>query len=112
MANKNISENIEEAKNYLNSVEEMGMSALRVANRILDSNKVFVHLPEKQKEINETIDGILKDYENAKRDALSQINKEADSYEKHIEIANYLAQLELEKTQKLIAFWDRFNQKL
>ena len=112
MANKNITENNEEAKKYLNDVEVMGPSALRVADRILDSNKLFIHNPEKQKEMNETIDKITKDYNEAFEDAVKQSKEEPESYEKHVNLANYFIGIHLEKTQKLISFWDRLNQKL
>ena len=112
MANKQISENIEEAKEYLNDVESMGMSALNVADRILESNKLFVHNQEKIKEITGSIEKIMKDYNNAVADANRQNKEEPESYEKHIKIANYLATVRLEKTQKLINFWDRINDKL
>ena len=112
MGNRYISENIEEAKNYLNDMEKMGMSALHIADRILDSNKLFVHDPDKQKNVKETLDKITNEYNSAKNNAIKKSGDEPDSYEKHVNIANYLLSIHLERTQKLISFWDRLNQKL
>lgn len=112
MVNKYISDNIDAAKNYVNSIEEMGIVALKIADRILDSNKLFVHAPEHQKTIDKELEEILKGYNDSKNNAITENEKEPESYEKHIKLANFFIKIDLEKTQKLISFWDRLNQKL
>jgi phosphomevalonate kinase len=110
--NPYISENIKEAKDFLNRVEDMGLSALHIAERILDSNKLFIHDTPKAKIIKETLEKITKDFEDARSDAIKQNEAIPESYEKHINIANYLAALDYEKVQKLMSFWDKMNGTL
>jgi len=111
MANKNIEESINEAKNYLNGVEADGEVSINIADRILGSCKSFVHPPH-NKELEDYEKKLEVEFDNKLAEAKKLNDKEKDTYLKYLNMAQYVINLRLEKTQRHINFLDRINQKL
>jgi len=110
MANKNISESLDEAKEYLNGVEELGEASINIADRILDSCKCFIHPPH-LKEYEDFMVKLDAEFDMKLKEAKQDNEKETDSYLKYFNMAQFIINLRIGKTQRMINFLDRLNQK-
>ena len=111
MTNKLIEESLIEAKNYVNQIDELGESGLNIADRILSSCKLFIdksHL----KELEDFENKVNKDYEEKMKEAREMNDKEKDTYMKYLNMAQYVVNSRLEKTQLMINFLHKLNQKV
>jgi len=111
MANKNITDSLEEAKHYLNSVEELGEAGINIADRITDSCKCFIHQPQ-LKDYEDFVKKIDAEFDLKLREAKGENEKEKDSYLKYFNMAQFIINLRIGKTQRMINFLDNLNQKL
>jgi len=111
MANKNITESLEEAKQYLNSVEELGEAGINIADRVIDSCKCFIHQPQ-LKEYEDFSSKIDTEFDIKLKEAKDENDKETDSYLKYFNMAQFIINLRIGRTQRMINFLDRLNQKL
>lgn len=109
MANKNIEESLEEAKNYINNLE--GEADINIADRILNSCKSFLHQPH-TKEFDDYDKKITTELEQKLDEAKEKNDKEKDSFMKYYNMAQYYITLRLEKTQRMINYLDALNKKL
>lgn len=111
MPNEHINTSLEEAKTYLNGVETDGEVSINIADRILASCKSFVH-GDKTKELDDFLNKIGSEFDMKLKEAKEKNDKESDSYFKYLNMAQFILNLRLEKTQRHINFLDRLNQKL
>lgn len=108
---KNIEESLKEATKYLNGVEQDGEVSINIADRILSSCRCFIHDPH-LKELEDFEKKEQAEYEVKIHEAKDENEKEPETYMKYLNMAQYLLNLRLEKTQRMISFLHRLNQKL
>lgn len=111
MANKYIEESLEEAKGYLNKVEESGEPMLHIAERILESCKAFMHQPE-TKQYEDYLQKLDTEFSLKLREAKEKNDSEKDSFMKYYSMAQFVINLNVEKIQRIMNYLDRLNQKL
>lgn len=109
--NKDISESLSQAKEYLNGVETDGEVSIDIADRILGSCKCFIHPPH-SKDFDEFNGKIDAEFEMKMKEAKDANSKEKDTYLKYLNMAQFVINLRLEKTQRMINFLDKLNEKL
>ena len=108
--NKDISESLSQAKEYLNGVETDGDVSIDIADRILGSCKCFIHQPH-TKEFDEFATKINVEFEQKLREAKEKNSKEKDTYFKYLNMAQFLINLRLERTQRMINYLDNLNRE-
>ena len=109
MANENITESINEAKNYIDNMQ--AEADLNIADRILNSCKSFLHQPH-TKEFEDFNKKINVEFEHKLDEAKDKNDQEKDSYLKYFNMAQYYITLRLEKTQRMMNYLDSLNKKL
>jgi len=109
--NKDISESLSQAKEYLNGVEVDGEVSIDIADRILGSCKCFIHQPH-SKDFDDFNNKINAEFDLKLREAKEANSKEKDTYFKYFNMAQFVITLRLERTQRMINFLDKLNEKL
>ena len=105
MVNKNIEENINDARNLIK--EEM----FSEAEVVLGLNKAFVHDEKLKTEIFEKEKQVAITYNSKKIEAEKDIDN-SNPWRSYNKFAYYDLQLRLWRVQELLSFWDMLNKKL
>jgi len=111
MPNKEITESLADAKKYLNDMESMGEASVDIADRILGSCRSFIHQPQ-TKDFEEFLNKVAAEFEMKLKEAKTLNDQEKDTSLKYYNLAQYVLNLRLEKTQRVMNYLDRLNQKL
>lgn len=106
MANKKLEESIVEAKEALDSVEQLGRMAYDLCDGILNNNKALVHDEKVFQKIQEKEKQVYDAYQKKIADARLKL-KDIDPYYQWDEGLDYYMKLRHWKSMEMISFWDR-----